>query len=213
MAASIPDLLSVRRTLRARTIEVMRSPNDSNAHLARLHAAIQMDDMEPLQGVIADIFVALPGEDITTRKTALQLIETRLPIYLTQCFSHHLKGNALPTVTALATRWSVFAQPSSNVPARMRRASPDHSRRMARSVVDALQASDPSLSPKIESDFLDHCMSCQDKLAFMLARKDLRRREIALGDRWVQVASCLEEYNTHGNRQPNPSVTPSISIE
>jgi hypothetical protein len=213
MAAGTTHLLNERRIFRARTIEVMRAPHDSNAHLARLHAAIQLDDSEPLQGVLADIFVALPVEDEKTRQTALQITASRLSRFVTESFSRYIHGPLPPIVTTLATRWSVIANPSSNVPARVRRASPDHSRRMAISVVSALQTSDPALSPKIENDFLDHCIFCQDKLAFILARCDLRRHEIALGDRWMQVAGWLEAYNTHGSRMENTPENPSLPIE
>ena len=120
---------------------------------------------------------------------------------MAEAFARHARGHALSVTTPLATRWSVFAQPSANVPARVRRTSPDHSRRMAQQVVEALLDGDPMQAPRIENDFLDHCISCQDKLAFMVASRDLRRHEVAVGDRWSQVAAWLERRGSGGDVQ------------
>ncbi len=198
------DALAARRAFRARTGAVVRAPQDPGAHLARIHAALQLGDVEPVQGALADLFVALPRDETAMRQAALQLAAARLHPYMADAFARNA-GHALAAITPLATRWSVFAHPSSDVPARIRRASPDHSRRMAAAVVDALLDGDPMQAPKIESDFLDHCISCQDKLAFMLATRDLRRHEIALGDRWSRVAAWLEGHRTDGRRQTGES--------
>jgi hypothetical protein len=82
---------------------------------------------------------------------------------------------------------------------------------MAATVVAALLDGDPMLAPKIEGDFLDHCISCQDKLAFMLATRDLRRHEIALGDRWARVAAWLEGHSMHGSRQKTDAAPASAT--
>ena len=201
---SSTDTLPARRELRARTIAAVRNPHDAAAHLARLQATLQLDDAEPLQGVLADLFVILPGDETTMRQVALQLANARLHPYVADAFARHARGHALPGITPLATRWSVFAQPSADVPARVRRASPDHSRRMAAQVVEALLEGEPMAASKIESDFLDHCLSCQDKLAFMLASRDLRRHAIAVGDRWEQVAAWLEQRDALGAADAAP---------
>lgn len=193
--------LDARRGLRARTCAVARAPQDAASHLARLHAALQLDDTEPVQGVLADMFVALPGSEGAMRQVALQLAGERLHPYVAEAFARHAHGHALSAITPLATRWSVFAQPSASVPARVRRTSPDHSRRMAKQVVEALLDGDPMQAPRIENDFLDHCISCQDKLAFMVASRDLRRHEVAVGDRWSQVAAWLERRGSGGDVQ------------
>ena len=105
------------------------------------------------------------------------MAEARLNPHVAKAFGRHTQGHALPRITSLATRWSVWAQPSAEVPARVRRASPDDSHRLARQVVEALYDGEPTDAARIEQDFLDHCISCQDKLAFMLATRDLRRAE------------------------------------
>lgn len=197
--------LHARREFRERTCATARAPQDAAAHLARVQAALQLGDMEPVQGALADLFVALPRTDLGLRQAALQLATPRLAPHVADAFVRHAHGHPLPAVTALATRWSVLAQPSSDVPARVRRASPDHSRRLTAQVVDALLEGDPVQAPRVERDFLDHCVSCQDKLAFMLASRDLRRHEIAVGDRWEQVAAWLEQHAAIGGRNDPPT--------
>ena len=98
----------------------------------------------------------------------------------------------------------MWAQPSAEVPARVRRASPDDSHRLARQVVEALYDGEPTDAARIEQDFLDHCISCQDKLAFMLATRDLRRAEIVVDERWTRVAAWLQQRDAFGEHQVEP---------
>ncbi|RRN55806.1 hypothetical protein EIM48_08995 [Pseudoxanthomonas sp. SGNA-20] len=197
--------LDARREFRERTRAVARAPQDTAAHLARLQAALQLGDTEPVQGALADMFVALPRADTALRQAALHLASGRLAPYVAEAFGRHAHGHVLPAITALATRWSVFAHPSADVPARVRRASPDHSRRLAAQVVEALLDGEPLHAARVEHEFLDHCVSCQDKYAFMLASRDLRRHEIAVGDRWERVADWLEQHAAIGDRAEAPT--------
>ncbi len=210
-AEAIMDSKSARATFRQRTRAVAREPEDVALHLARLHAALQLPDAEPLQGALADLFVAAPLTDPLLRGNALQMTEARLNPHVARAFVRHTRGHRLPGITPLATRWSVLAQPSSEVPARVRRASPDDSRRLARRVVEALYNGEPGDAAKIEQDFLDHCISCQDKLAFMLAMRNLRRAEIVVDERWTRVASWLQQRNAFGGQQDNPDTEPPFT--
>src|SRR5690606_41793345 len=108
-------------------------------------------------------------------------------------------------ILALAPRCSMFTPPSADVTPCVRRARSDHSRRLAAQVVEPLLDGDPLESARSEHEFLEHCVSCQDKYAFMLASRDLRRHEIAVGDRWERVADWLEQYAAIGDRAEAPS--------
>lgn len=187
-----------RRVMRTHARALLRDPRDPAAHLARLHAALQLSDDEPVQGVLADLFVGLPRHDTALRHAALQMAEQRLLPHVAAAFLRHSQGHALLPITALATRWSVLARPSADVPARMRRANPDHSRRLAREVVEALCDGEPLAAARTEREFLDYCISCQDKLAFMLASRDLRRHALALDDRWDRAARWLQQRDLLG---------------
>lgn len=199
LASHSPD--PARAAFRERTIATARAPEDAALHLARLHAALQLSGAEPVQGALADLFVALPTSDTELRQHALQMAETRLNPHVARAFVRHTQGHTLPLVNPLATRWSILAHPSAEVPARIRRASPDDSRRMAEQVVEALHTHEPTDAARIEQDFLDHCISCQDKLAFMLATRDLRRAAIVLDERWSRVAIWLQQRDTLGDTQ------------
>jgi hypothetical protein len=203
-----PALFSARAQFRRRTAAVVRAPADAGVHLARLQAALMLHDGEPMQGALADLFAALPEQDSGVRLAALQLVATRLPAHLREIFEQHVQGPRLPPTTPLATRWSVIAQPSASVAARMRRGSADHSRRMAAQVVQALLEDEPRQAAGIERDFLDHCLSCQDKLAFMLASRELRRHDLAVGDRWDQVAAQLQRRGLLGHSQAHHTDIP-----
>jgi hypothetical protein len=189
-----------RLVMRTHARALLRDPHDAAAHLARLHAALQLHDNEPAQGVLADLFVALPRHDAALRLLALQMAAAHLAPHVAEAFQRHSHGHALLPINALATRWSVLARPSADVPARVRRASPDHSRRMVREVVQALCDGDPLTAARCEHDFLDYCISCQDKLAFMLASRELRRHALALGERWDQTARWLQQRDLLGGR-------------
>ncbi|MCC4596091.1 hypothetical protein NRY95_15685 [Xanthomonas campestris pv. phormiicola] len=196
-----------RLVMRTHARALLRDPHDAGAHLARLHAALQLADDEPVQGVLADLFVGLPRHDSALRHAALQMAQQRLPPHVAAAF----QGHALLPITALATRWSVLARPSADVPARMRRANPDHSRRLAREVVEALCEGEPLSAARTEREFLDYCVSCQDKLAFMLASRDLRRHALALDDRWDRAARWLQQRDLLGGRNVAALSLPTAS--
>ena len=196
--------------LRTHARRLLLSPQDAGAHMARLHAALQMPDSEPVQGALADLYVSLPRSESALRVAALQMAESRLNPHVAEAFARNSQGYPLPAITPLATRWSVLAHPSADVPARVRRASPDHSRRLAREVVQALCEGEPAVAARVESAFLDHCINCQDKLAFMLATRELRREELALDDRWSRAASWLEQRDLLG-AQTRPVAPPPHS--
>ena len=43
-----------------------------------------------------------------------------------------------------------------------------------------------------QSLFLHHCLTCRDRLAFMLARRELLKTEPRLPEAWAEVACALE---------------------
>ncbi|MCD9027064.1 hypothetical protein LDO26_02400 [Luteimonas sp. BDR2-5] len=193
----------VRATLRSHTREVARRPKDAGAHLARLHAALRLPGEEPVQGVLADLFVGLSRDEPTVCDSALQMVGARLNPYVLQAFARAVRGPRVFRITPLATRWSVLAQPSAEVPTRRRRGNSDDSRRLAREVFEALYEGEPTEAARIEQRFLDHCISCHDKLAFMLAMRDLRRADIVVDERWERVSAWLAQHDSFGDAQPD----------
>jgi hypothetical protein len=104
-------------------------------------------------------------------------------------FDQQVVGPALHSPHPLATRWSVLAQPSVDIPTRARRCSPDDSRDIAAQALRALDADDAAGV----SRFLDHCMTCHDNLAFMLVRRAVLKDGRNLPAAWESVSRALEQ--------------------
>ncbi|MGY1458998.1 hypothetical protein ACW5F0_10165 [Luteimonas sp. A534] len=198
---------AAREAFRAGTRRIRSEPTDAAVHLTRLGAAMRMEGSEPVQGALADLFHALPAAAGSIHLTALQLAAPRLGQHVADAFRRLCQGRTLAAVHPLATRWSVLCQPSAEVPARVRRTSPDESRRRATQVVQSLCEGGPLEASRMEREFLEHCISCQDKLAFMLATRELRRQQVWLAASWQQAASWLEQHDSNGSLDRGASIT------
>lgn len=180
--------LEVRRL--ARTLA--RSPQDVGAHLARIDASLRLEGVEPVQGALADLFGTLGANASGLKAAALQLAAPRLGERLTRRFDALVQAAPLARVSALATRWSVALTPSADVSTRARRCSVDDSRAMAAQflAIDAEQRLAPLPADMAvgaedaQAAFLHHCLTCRDKLAFMLVRRAWLRRQDTLPAAW-----------------------------
>lgn len=186
----VPDLaraarLSVRRHAR----RLMRDPSDVSAHVARLHAALELPGSEPAQGALADIFVSFGQREEALKHTALQMVRDRLAVHAERWFEALAGQPRLPRTTPLATRWSVQARQSADVSTRARRCSVDDSRALAAQVLKSVEDADVGATQA----FLHHCVTCRDNLAFMLARRALLRTNKTLPPDWEAVSLELED--------------------
>ena len=168
---------------------LMRDPADVSAHFARLNAALELPGSEPAQGALADIFVSFGARDASLKRTALELARGRLARYVVRWFDARAGEPPLARVTPLATRWSVLARPSADISTRARRCSADDSRALAEQMVSAVERADL----KAQQDFLHHCITCHDNLAFMLARRALLSRDAPLPPDWEDVSQQLQQ--------------------
>ena len=139
--------------------------------------------------MLADVFACLGADEALVKRAAVQLVAARLAPHIHRSFEARVSGTQLPRVTPLATRWSVLAIPSADVSTRARRVSADDSRTLAADVAAAVRSGD---LPAQEA-FLHHCLTCQDTLAFMLARRDARRAGVELLAAWAEVGAQLEK--------------------
>lgn len=186
-SAEAPD--TARHAFRAAARAVVRDPGNTTHHLARLAAALQLPGAEPVQGALADLFRGVGPEGVAVRRAALQMAAPRLAEHIRRSFYNRVAAPVLPAVTPLATRWSVVAIPSADVSTRARRVSADDSRVLADGVLTALREGD---MPAQEA-FLHHCVTCQDTLAFMLARRAAHKASLPLSDAWDAVSTALEQ--------------------
>ena len=189
MTGAAPRLLAARQAVRQHARRLLRDPTDVGSHMARLHASLELAGAEPVQGALADLFSCFGARDEQLKRTALQLARGRLPAHAARWFEAQAAQAALPAINPLATRWSVLAHPSADISTRARRCSSDDSRMLAEQAVSAFEAADQPA----QNEFLHHCVTCHDNLAFMLARRTLLKSGAALPDDWAAVSLQLEQ--------------------
>lgn len=198
----VADEKIARQQLRQILRQLQLQPEILDLHLQRIEKTLQLRGTEPLQGALADLFHAIPvSAELLQTEPLIQAIR-QLPAHAGQSFLHLVQnGHKLPKFHALATRWSIFTTASAELPARARRASSDDAKRMAQELVHAMldKNSDASV---LEANFLAHCSACHDKLAFMLARREVLRAGVftVLPDSWMAVADKLENLHEPGLR-------------
>ena len=188
-AGAASRLWVARLALRRHGRRLLRAPADAQAHMARLHSALELPGAEPVQGALADLFCAFGAAGEPLKQTALALGKGRLSSHAARWFDAQLGGLPLPVVNPLATRWSVLARSSADISTRARRCSVDDSRLLAGQAVLAFLAADQTA----QNEFLHHCVTCHDNLAFMLARRALRLAGAALPGGWEAVSLQLEK--------------------
>lgn len=193
----LPDALAKReqaRHLARRHARALRlSPHDERAHLGRLQACLALEGVEPVQGALADLFVSFGADAAALKRQSLNLAAPRLHEWLLGRFERWVHAPAVPRITPLATRWSVIAVPSADMSTRARRCSPDVSRAVAEQALSAWQANDLDGI----DHFLHHCLTCRDRLAFMLVRRALYQRQASLPDGWAAVETQLLQGDAH----------------
>lgn len=84
-------------------------------HLARVHAAMQLEGVEPVQGALADLFACFDAAAVSLKRAALQLAAPRLGERMARSFEAWVAAPVLPCITPLANRWSMFARPSADI--------------------------------------------------------------------------------------------------
>lgn len=187
--ASLCARVEVRRQMRT----LAWRPDDLAAHLARVHAALQLDGVEPVQGALADLFGSVGPSAAALKGAALQLAAPRLGSRLAGRFSVWVAAPALPRITSLATRWSFLTSPTADVTPRVRRCSADDSRAIAAQAWVAFEQQD---LPE-QAQFLHHCLTCEDRLAFMLVRREILKHQASLPSDWAAVEARLLGAKTH----------------
>jgi mono/diheme cytochrome c family protein len=190
MTAQVQDpVQQARAGVRRQARVLVRDPQNISAHLARLHASLDLPGSEPVQGALADMFVVLGVHEAALKRMGLQMAASRMAPHAARWFEAQVSAAPLSRITPLATRWSVLARPSADISTRARRCSVDDSRAQADAVLQAVAAGDLPA----QQAFLHHCVTCHDNLAFMLARRALLRTGVTLPEDWAAVSLQLEQ--------------------
>ncbi|TXT39430.1 MAG: hypothetical protein FD135_2190 [Comamonadaceae bacterium] len=183
------DVDQARKALRRHARSIMREASNVSAHLGRLHAALTLAGSEPAQGALADMFVAFGESQSVLKRAGLELARDRLAGHVLRWFESQVEAPALYHITPLATRWSVLATSSADISTRARRCSVDDSRLLAAQAIGAIERKDE----KSLQEFLHHCVTCHDNLAFMLARRAMLRTGVELPPEWDLTSKQLEQ--------------------
>lgn len=177
-----------RATFRQLSRQVFQDRSNVALHQSRLHVALSLPGTEPTQGALVDMFAGCSQATDTDREMALDFVQARLNPLLVAKLRPYITQAGLPLSNALATRWSVIASPSLDMPRRTMRCNSDDSRFHAQNAVKAWQDHDVTK----QEAFLEHCVICQDKLAFLLARRSLLQQLDELPAAWKAVGDRLE---------------------
>ncbi len=169
--------------------KMLDKPNDADRHELRVLAGCALTGTEPTQGALADMLHACePDAERFGRLLGRPEVVAHLPGYVLQAFQALVQsGERLAKATPLATRYSLIATPSLDVPKRALLVSVDDSATLARRAVEAVQLGDTTA----EEEFLAHCRGAHDTMAFMLARRALMKEGRVLGAMWEDTLQVL----------------------
>ena len=181
---------SVRAEFRLAGRRMLRDPRDPAGHQARVDAACALAGAEPLQGALADLLHACWPDPARLSATVRQpAVRSRLAPFVARALERQADaGRRLARVSPLATRWSLIATPSFDVPRRAVLCGTDDSRALAMLATPRLLAGQAGA----EDEFLDHCEGAIDTQAFMLVRRALQKHGRLLAARWDSVAQALQ---------------------
>ena len=176
--------------------QVIRQPMNMDIHTSRIMVAMELEEKEPLQGALTDMFFGcwfnLPyfGDRMIN-----QVKEKLTPAVIegyNRCINH---GDYIFKSSPLATRWSVLVLPSMAVYEHQLRVSSDDSKTVAEltvaALLDVIEEEDPEDQAdqiaEIESAFFAHCLACHDRLAFSMAWWQMSKHKWTFNDNWLKT--------------------------
>lgn len=194
----------LRKQFRHYSRLIRNTPSNDIYHRKRIHIALKFEQSEPLQGALADYFFACWYNIASDGEQILANAEGKLPEYLNLAFRQYIRtGEHLPAISNLATRWSVLATPSINVPKHQVYISKDDAKRVASEVSQALLAArhegDYALIGRLENDYFSHCIACQDRMGFMITWFTLAKEDWQFHQDWQSCKTKLESLVTSAN--------------
>jgi len=179
---------AARLRFRASGRQIVCHPSVLPAHLNRLDCALALPGAEPAQGALADLFMGCCDAPAADKLDALHRVHPRLTEPMVRSFQVQAPLHSFPRCSRMATRWSVLATASLDVPRRVLRCSTDDSHQLAAEALRAWQRGDLPA----QQAFLTHCLVCRDTLALMVARRSLLRLTPELPRPWSEAFAQLQ---------------------
>lgn len=186
--------------------QIIKQPLNEEIHTSRVMVALELDEKEPLQGALADMFYGCWFDTAYFADRILEQATDKLTPQMLADFKK-LMGNDyhVQPISHFATRWSVLVSPTMYALEHQLRVSQDDSRTVAKITIDALLAQvdnhqlDDNTRNKnikaIENEFFEHCLACEDRLAFSIVWWDLAKNKWDFHDEWRNCRTKFEEMN------------------
>lgn len=184
--------------------QIAKQPTNIDIHTNRIMVALELDEKEPLQGALADMFYGCWYDTAYFGERILEQASEKLnPLILAdfqKCMGNDYHVQA---ISHLATRWSVLVSPTMQVPDHQLRISQDDSRTVADLTIDTLLSYDSKQDEKvrktdikaIEDEFFAHCVACEDRLAFSIVWWELAKNKWDFHDEWRDCRKKFEEMS------------------
>lgn len=183
--------------------QLMRQPMNVDLHTNRIMMAMELDEREPLQGALADMFFGCWYELSYFGEHMLAQVEDKLNAQILAEFEQCMTGKKYVTaITPLATRWSVLVGPSMCAYEHQLRISSDDSRMVAEGVITNLvelyeeeedDEDRAEMIANIEAEFINHCKATDDRLAFSIVWWELAKKDWDFNDHWMDLRNFFEQ--------------------
>ncbi len=193
--------ISVRIAFREASRRILQSANVPELHIKRIRIGAQFQSSEAVQGALADYFYTCWYEIISDNSKALEILDevrdrlnSKVQADFYACIE---KKQYINRTSRMATSWSVFVSPSMDVAQHLLRTNKQHTMRLVDAIIheltEAKEKDLPNEIYQIEEKFFEHCLVCDDLMAFMKAWFRLNKINWTFDDRWQNCRMQLEE--------------------
>lgn len=184
--------------------QLMTQPMNMDIHTSRVMMAMELDEKEPLQGALADMFYGCWFDVPYFGERMLSQVKEKLNPKVIEGFEACVENKKyILENSVLATRWSVLISPSMSVAENQMFISPDDSRAVADIVINLLLELWEELDDEpeevlqeiqhVEEEFFRHCLACDDRLAFSIVWWDLSKNKWQFSPEWTTTRQAFEE--------------------
>lgn len=196
----------LRQQFRLYSRQVLTQPQHLNAHKHRIQVALKLEEREPLQGAMIDFFYAFQAKLPPVATDWLQQAQPRLYTYVYQHLTQrlqHTTPSEQHNTERFATRWSVLTTPSMAAASHQMRTSRDASLSIAKALIEKLlqarQQQQHDLIVELQYEFFQHCLVCNDRVAFLFAWLKLSQQGWQFDAYWKACSAQLNTEQDHVN--------------
>lgn len=184
--------------------QLITQPMNMDIHTSRVMMAMELDEKEPLQGALADMFYGCWFDVPYFGERMLSQVKEKLNPKVLKGFEECVENKKyILESSVLATRWSVLISPSMSVVENQMFISPDDSRAVADIVINLLLELWEEMDDEpeevlqeiqhVEEEFFRHCLACDDRLAFSIVWWELSKSKWQFSPEWTTTRRAFEE--------------------